>query len=100
MAAKNEVPLDGERIFETDTNKFKTGDGATHYNDLAYEVTGGGSDGGVRNPEGDSYTPTIDDNGYTVISDSSTPFTLILPADNDVALPIGAKVAYTQGGSG
>lgn len=37
LATVNEVPLEGERIFEIDTGKFKDGDGVTHYNDLPYE---------------------------------------------------------------
>lgn len=37
----NPTPASGEPCFETDTGKFKIGDGTTAYNDLAYQ--GGGS---------------------------------------------------------
>lgn len=46
LASVNEVPLGGEMVLETDTNKFKFGDGVTHYNDLPY-----GSNGGSNIPE-------------------------------------------------
>lgn len=37
-AANNIIPLSGERVRETDTGKWKTGDGVTHYNNLPYDV--------------------------------------------------------------
>lgn len=37
----NPTPASGEPCFETDTGKFKIGDGATAYNDLAYQGGGG-----------------------------------------------------------
>lgn len=40
-STNNPTPLAGEPCFETDTGKLKIGDGATAYNDLAYQ---GGSD--------------------------------------------------------
>ena len=36
LAAKNEVPLAGEMIIETDTGKIKIGDGVKAYNSLEY----------------------------------------------------------------
>jgi hypothetical protein len=36
LAAANEIPLLAEIILETDTGKFKWGDGVNHYNDLSY----------------------------------------------------------------
>jgi hypothetical protein len=39
----NPTLAQGEPCFETDTGKFKIGDGATAYNDLAYQGNGGGS---------------------------------------------------------
>lgn len=35
--ANNPTPVSGEPCFETDTGKFKIGDGTTAYNDLAYQ---------------------------------------------------------------
>lgn len=37
LAASNIIPLSGERVRETDTGKWKTGDGVTHYNDLPFD---------------------------------------------------------------
>jgi hypothetical protein len=48
LATVNEVPLEGEIVYETDQGltdgkyKIKIGDGITHYNDLAYVSLGGG----------------------------------------------------------
>jgi hypothetical protein len=36
LASVNEVPLDGEMVIETDTRKFKFGNGVTAYNSLPY----------------------------------------------------------------
>lgn len=43
LATVNEVPLVRELVVETDTLKLKLGDGVTHYVDLEYISTGGGS---------------------------------------------------------
>ncbi|NIH98883.1 hypothetical protein [Mycolicibacterium fluoranthenivorans] len=37
LATENDIPLQGERVRETDTGREKTGDGETHYNDLDYD---------------------------------------------------------------
>ena len=48
LATVNEVPLEGEIVYETDQGlmdgkyKVKIGDGSTHYNDLPYVQLGGG----------------------------------------------------------
>lgn len=47
LASVNEVPLDGEMVIETDTRKFKFGDGATAWNSLAYATGLFSSDIGV-----------------------------------------------------
>ena len=49
LAANNIIPLSGERVRETDTGKWKTGDGVTHYNDLPYDVDR--SDVSMRAPQ-------------------------------------------------
>lgn len=43
LSSVNEVPLERELVYETDTGKSKLGDGTTHYNDLDY-ISGGGGD--------------------------------------------------------
>lgn len=40
LTAANEVPLDGEMVIESDTRKFKFGDGTTAWNSLAYAASG------------------------------------------------------------
>jgi hypothetical protein len=47
LASVNEVPLEGEMVIETDTRKFKFGDGATAWNSLAYASGLSSSDIGV-----------------------------------------------------
>lgn len=39
LALVNEVPLEGEMVIETDTRKFKFGDGSTAWNSLSYSST-------------------------------------------------------------
>lgn len=46
LAAENDIPLQGERVRETDTGREKTGNGGSHYNDLPYDdeiATGAGA---------------------------------------------------------
>jgi hypothetical protein len=53
LATVNEVPLEGEIVYETDQGltdgkyKVKIGDGSTHYNDLPYFQAGGLPSGGT-----------------------------------------------------
>ena len=37
FSAFNSILAQGRRAYETDTGKWKTGDGTTHYNDLPYD---------------------------------------------------------------
>lgn len=43
LAAANPLLLKGEVVYESDTRKYKIGDGVTAWNALAYELDGGGS---------------------------------------------------------
>ena len=55
LAARNPVPLAGQMVVEKDTNKFKFGNGSSHYNDLPYgkaESVGFDSLGLVRDSSG------------------------------------------------
>ncbi|MHA3021274.1 hyaluronate lyase N-terminal domain-containing protein [Mycobacterium sp. BMJ-28] len=48
-AAENDgVLLMGEKGFETDTRRWKTGDGSTHWNDLPYDDEPGNLDGATE----------------------------------------------------
>lgn len=40
LRTNNPVPLAGQIVFESDTNKIKVGDGKTHYNSLEYLAGG------------------------------------------------------------
>lgn len=107
LVALNEIPLRREMVVELDglftTGKFdaKIGDGTTHYVDLPYLQTGGGApSGGVVRPTGNAYTATAGDNGNTIISSDATGFALTIPTDATAPMPIGAKIAYTQGAAG
>jgi len=48
LATVNEIPLERELVFETDTRKWKLGDGVTNYNALPY----GGGAGAALPPGG------------------------------------------------
>jgi len=41
LAATNPVIADGQIVYETDTRRFKVGDGVTAWNSLAYAVVNG-----------------------------------------------------------
>ncbi len=45
----NPILAEGEAGFETDTNKFKIGDGVTNWNNLAYQSGSGGGGGDLSN---------------------------------------------------
>ena len=103
LASVNEVPLQGEWILTIDApddaHRLKVGDGAAPYNDLPY-FGGGAPVGNVVRPTGNAYTVAATDNGNTIVSGDATSFALTIPTDASVDLPIGAKVAYTQGAAG
>ena len=61
LLAKDEIPLAGEMVIETDTGKFKFGDGVKKYSELDYaraEVPGLGSE---------TWTIVLDDEAGTTI---------------------------------
>ena len=49
LAASNPIPAVGRGVRESDTGRWKTGDGTTHYNDLPYDVDR--SDVSMRAPQ-------------------------------------------------
>jgi len=89
----------GELGYETDTAKFKIGDGSTAWNSQAY-----------ANPGIYRSTPTFSTNAYTLVasdagnillaSNSSTAATLSVPTNASVAFPIGTQITMLQVGSG
>ena len=89
----------GELGYETDTAKFKIGDGSTAWNSLAY-----------ANPGLYRSTPTFSANAYTLVasdsgnillaSNSATAATLSVPTNASVGFPIGTQITVLQVGSG
>jgi hypothetical protein len=89
----------GEIGFETDTLKFKIGNGSSAWNALAYS-----------NPGIYQSTPTFSSNAYTLVasdagnfllaSNSTTAGTLNIPTNASVAFPIGTQITVMQVGTG
>lgn len=74
-SANNPTPANGEPCYETDTHKFKIGDGVTKYTNLPYQGGGGGGGGATID---DSTTAT------TTVWSSSKTNTEITTVDNKV----------------
>lgn len=89
----------GQLGFETDTGKFKLGDGSTAWNSLRY-----------ANPGIFQSTPTFSSNAYTTVasdagnlllaSNSSTAGTITVPPSSSVAYPVMTQISVQQTGSG
>ena len=83
------VPTDGQvRVWNATNGRLEWGTPAS----------GGAS--GVNTQTGTAYTFVLGDDGFTVIGSNSGAIAFTIPANADVAFPIGAKVAYTQGDVG
>lgn len=95
----NPTLASGELGLETDTNKFKIGDGTSAWNSLAYS-----------NPNIFRSTPTFTTNAYTLVasdasnillaSNSTTAGTINIPTNASVAFPIGTQLTVIQTTSG
>ena len=95
----NSTLASGEVGFETDTLKFKIGNGSSAWNALAY-----------ANPGISQSTPTFATNAYTLIasdagnillaSNGSTAGTINIPTNATTAFPIGTQISILQVGSG
>lgn len=105
---------------ETDTDKFKLGDGATTWTALAYggvqgpagadgaDGTNGadGADGAPgntltsNNQTGTTYTLVLADHGKDVRCSNAAAITLTVPPNSSVAFPLGALIAVSQSGAG
>ena len=95
--AINPVLFDGELGLETDTGKFKFGDGVTPWNTLQYATTGGSSTVGTGT--GDMLAAIYDPNHDGIVSHAaladSVAWANITGAPSMSALPAGATVATT-----
>lgn len=74
-AASNPILYDGERGYETDTGKWKTGDGVTHWVDLPYEesVTGDSSWASITGKPS-TFPPSTHSHAWSDITGKPTTF--------------------------
>lgn len=77
--ASNEVLLDGEWGKETDTDKFKTGDGVTAWNDLPYVSTGGDGAPSVQIIASAATVTPLAENDVVVVSAQAVALTIANP---------------------
>lgn len=95
----NTVLTAGQIGFETDTGKFKIGNGSSAWNSLVY-----------ANPGIYNSTPTFSTNNYTIAltdggnnllaSNAATAGTVTIPANATTAFPVNSQIAVTQTGAG
>jgi hypothetical protein len=108
----------GEVGYETDTNKFKIGDGSSAWSSLDYfggEVDlseyltqASASSTYLTQTSPQVVASTVSENYVLALSDtndfiplsSSAPFTVTVPADNTVNFPVGARIDMVQLGTG
>jgi hypothetical protein len=123
--ANNPILAQGEIGLETDTDKWKMGNGSTAWNSLAYAYTAGsaGATGptgpsgptgptgatGVTGPApatvinaqtGTTYTLVIGDDGKLVELNNASAITLTVPLNSSAAFAIGAQITLLQTGAG
>lgn len=85
-SANNPVLLNGEFGIETDTKRFKFGDGATAWNSLGYAVNG------FNNP--------MTTEGDLIIEGSSAPERLPVGENNSVLTVVNGLPAWSAAGGG
>ena len=99
----NPTLASGEVGFETNTLKFKFGDGSTAWTSLAYVQTTGAT-GAVPvqtfNNQTASYTLVLGDASNIVTVNSSSATTLTVPPHSSVAFPTATRIDLVQLGSG
>jgi hypothetical protein len=101
LASVNEIPLDGERILETDTGKEKIGDGVTNYNDLAYTgAAGAGTLRGLNDQTGTSYTVAATDAGYDIRCTNASAISVNIDTQANVPVASNFWALVSQGGAG
>lgn len=93
----NPTLAQGEPGFETDTGKFKIGNGSTAWNSMSYflfyttvEI----------NTQTDDYTLTLSDSGKLIDMNKATALTLTIPKNSSVAFPVGTVITVRQKGEG
>lgn len=84
LASRNEILLERELCFETDTGLGKIGDGSTPWNDLEY-INGGTASSGT-----DSQTPTLIASGetFTVAANKQVLFSEPIELDGTAVLDV------------
>lgn len=100
----NPILLNGEMGLETDTGKFKFGDGATAWTALAYSGGGTPPSAIAFNPQTASYVLVLADVSLTnpkmVQMNVGSANNLTVPPHSSVAAPLGVPVYITQEGAG
>lgn len=102
--AANPTLAAGEIGVETDTLKFKIGNGTTPWNSLAYQKGSDGVDAPTitefNNQTGTSYTLVLADKNRLVTLSNASPITLTIPADSTTNFEIGTTINILQAGVG
>jgi hypothetical protein len=105
----------GEIGLETDTSKFKIGNGSTAWTSLAYAngITASSTDTltnktltapqinlSLNAQTGTTYTFALTDNGQLVTASNASAQTYSIPTNASVAFPVGAQINIIQIGAG
>lgn len=101
-AVSNPTLLVGQIGIESDTGKFKMGDGSTAWNSLSYVITKSVvySTEQTLNTQTDSYELVLSDAGKLIEMNKGTANDLTVPSNASVAFPIGTRIDVAQYGDG
>lgn len=89
----------GEVGVETDSGRFKVGDGTTAWNSLDYALAPAAY-GSINTQSGTTYTIVADDGLRLTSFTSSSPITVTIPPNSSVPFPTGSRVDIVQYGTG
>lgn len=96
LASQNPILAKAEMALESDTNKFKFGDGETHWNDLPYAGGGAGSFQYGEYALSADQTTNLGQN-QNIAFDTRVNGSLPLPSNGVITLPAGKtyKISFT-----
>lgn len=98
-ASANPILASGEMGAETDTGRFKVGNGSTPWNSLDY-ATAPFAYNALNTQAGTTYTFLVADQQRLTSFTSSSAVTATVPLNSSQAFPIGSRVDILQRGSG
>lgn len=98
-SSANPTLASGEIGAETDTGKFKVGDGATTWNSLSYSLSPAAYSS-INTQAGTTYTFALGDEIKVTSFTSSSAVTATIPANSSVAFPVGTRLDILQYGTG